>query len=60
MVKLRLMGTREELEKSMQLIKKIEGIELHRVSEVYENIGTNRFYRQYAEIHFIDDEERTS
>ena len=60
MVKLRLMGTPDEIRKAMQLVKDIEGIELYRISELFENAGTKRFYRQYAEIHFIDEEECTS
>jgi len=50
MVKLRLMGTQDDLNWFAKVLCNIKGIKVIRMSEKYLNKGTNRFFRQYFEI----------
>ena len=50
MVKLRLMGTEDDLNWFAKILFNLKAIKVMQMSEKYLNKGTNRFYRQYFEI----------
>lgn len=50
MLKLRMMGTKRDLGWFKNILNKIPGVEVVQVSEPYENKGTNKYYRMYAEV----------
>ena len=50
MLKVRLMGTKNDIvwfQKNLQRHPKVEVLE---ISELYNNKGTNKYYRAYAEV----------
>ena len=50
MLKLRMMGTKRDLGWFKNILNKIPGVEIIQISEPYENKGTNKYYRMYAEV----------
>lgn len=50
MLKIRLMGTKKDINWFRNLLHKSPQIEVIEFSEAFLNKGTNRFYRSYAEV----------
>lgn len=50
MLKLRMMGTKRDLGWFKSILNKIPDVKVVQISEPYENKGTNRYYRVYAEV----------
>ncbi len=50
MIKLRAMGTKNELKWVRKVLERDKRIKVISVSEMYENKGTNRYYRMYADV----------
>lgn len=51
MLKIRLMGTKKDIRWFEKLLKKQPEVVVEDFSELYQNKGTNRYYRVYAEVH---------
>lgn len=51
MLKIRLMGTVNDIRSFRGFLKKQPGFTVENFSQLYSNKGTNRYYRAYAEIH---------
>lgn len=50
MLKIKLMGTKEDIKWLREILRGNSQIEVTEFSELYPNKGTNRFYRAYAEV----------
>ncbi len=50
MLKVRLMGTRNNIKWFIKLLKKDKRIKILQISDLYANKGTNKYYRAYAEV----------
>ncbi len=50
MVKLRAMGTKNELKWVRKVLERDKRIKVLSISEMYANKGTNRYYRMYADV----------
>lgn len=50
MLKIRLMGTKGDINWFGKLLQKIPGVEVIEFSNLFPNKGTNRYYRAYAEV----------
>ena len=50
MLKIRLMGTKNDIKWFGKILQRHPKIEVTEFSELYSNKGTNRFYRVYVEI----------
>lgn len=57
MLKVRLQGTKENIEWFCGLLKSSPQIEVIQMSEIYTNKGTNKYYRLYAEIKRVEFKE---
>ena len=52
MVKIRLQGTSNELKRMRRVIERNRNLKVISVSEVFQNKGTNKYFRQYLDISF--------
>lgn len=50
MLKIRLQGTKSEINWFKRFLKKAEELEVTEFSQPYKNQGTDRYYRVYAEV----------
>ena len=50
MLKIRLMGTKNDITWFEKILKRNPKIELLEFSDLYVNKGTNKYYRVYAEV----------
>lgn len=50
MLKVRLMGTKNDIKWFSKFLGKSKNISVLQISEPYANKGTNRYYRVYAEV----------
>ncbi len=50
MLKIRLMGTKNDIRWFGRILQKIPGVELMEFSDLYPNKGTEKYYRAYAEV----------
>ncbi len=50
-LKIRLMGTKNDIKWFEKILKRTPKIVVGDFSELYHNKGTDRYYRAYAEIH---------
>ena len=50
MLKIRLMGTKNDIKWFEKILKRNPKIELLEFSDFYANKGTNKYYRVYAEV----------
>ena len=57
MLKLRMQGTVHDLEWFRKFLEQQKEIQVLRVSEIYANKGTKRFFRMYAEIERVEGYE---
>lgn len=51
MLKIRLMGTKNEIKWFQKILVQHPKIDLEEFSDCYPNKGTNRYYRVYAEVY---------
>ena len=51
MLKIRLQGTKEDIKWFMKLMKRDKRYEVGSVSDIYDNSGTRRYKRAYADIY---------
>ena len=51
MLKIRLMGTKNDIRWFEKILRRQPKIILMDFSELYQNKGTNKYYRAYAEVH---------
>lgn len=57
MLKIRLQGTKEDIQWFCGLLKSNPQIEVIQMSEICTNKGTNKYYRIYAEIKKVEFKE---
>ncbi len=50
MLKVRLMGTKNDIKWFGRLLQRNPKIEVLEISELYQNKGTDRYYREYVEV----------
>ena len=50
MLKIRLMGTKRDISWFQRIIQRCPSIEVTELSDIYENKGTDRFFRNYMEV----------
>ena len=50
MLKVRLMGTKNDIVWFQKILQRHPKIEVLEISELYSNNGTNKYYRAYAEV----------
>lgn len=50
MLKVRLMGTKNDIKWFKKILQRIPKLEVTEFSELFPNKGTNRFYRAYVEV----------
>lgn len=50
MLKIRLMGTRNDIKWFQKILQRNPKVEVTEFSELYTNKGTNKFYRAYVEV----------
>lgn len=50
MLKIRLMGTRNDIKWFEKILKRNSKLEVTEFSELFQNKGTNKFYRAYVEV----------
>ena len=50
MLKIRLMGTRNDISWFEKILKKQPQVVVTEISEMYRNKGTDRYYRAYVEV----------
>ncbi len=58
MLKVRLMGTKGDIKWFGKLLQRNPKIEVLEMSELYQNKGTNRYYREYIEVKKSNVEEK--
>ncbi|MBQ8232394.1 MAG: hypothetical protein IJZ34_10780 [Lachnospiraceae bacterium] len=56
MVKMRLQGTKEDMEWLEEQLVKLPNVQISESSEVYRNKGTNNYFRKYLEIEKVKAE----
>ena len=50
MLKIRLMGTKNDIKWFEKILRRNSKVEVTEFSELYPNKGTNKFYRVYVEV----------
>lgn len=50
MLKIRLMGTKNDIKWFEKILRRNSKVEVTEFSELYTNKGTNKFYRVYVEV----------
>lgn len=50
MLKIRMQGTKEDIECFQKILMNQEKLTVHEFSDMYANKGTNKYFRAYAEI----------
>lgn len=50
MLKIRLMGTKNDIKWFEKILQRNPKVEVTEFSELYQNKGTNKFYRVYMEV----------
>lgn len=58
MLKVRLMGTKGDIKWFGKFLQRNPKIEILEMSELYQNKGTNRYYREYIEVKKSNVEEK--
>lgn len=56
MLKIRLMGTKKDIHWFAKIMEECEDIRINERSTIYENKGTNNYYRAYLE---VEDSKKT-
>lgn len=55
MVKIRLQGTKNDIKRARRLLERNRDLIVLSTSDVYENKGTNKYFRQYMNVIFKYD-----
>lgn len=50
MLKIRLQGTKQDIRWFQKILERDKRIEVLQISDIYENKGTDRYYRVYGQI----------
>ena len=58
MLKIRLMGTADDIEMFKKILLKIPEVKVTEFSDLFQNKGTKKYYRAYSEIEKADIENR--
>lgn len=58
MLKIRLMGTKNDIKWFEKILKRQPKVVLQDFSDLYRNKGTNRYYRAYAEVRKANVKEK--
>ena len=59
MLKIRLMGTKNDIKWFGKILKRQPKVAVTEFSELYPNKGTNKYYRAYAEVQRADRKEKS-
>ena len=59
MLKIRLMGTKNDIKWFEKILRRQSKVAVTEVSELYRNKGTNRFYRAYVEVQKANMKQKT-
>ncbi len=59
MLKIRLMGTKNDIKWFKKVLKKQPKVAVTEFSELYQNKGTNRYYRAYVEVQKTNIKEKS-
>ena len=59
MLKIRLMGTKNDIKWFVKLLQRQPKVTVTEVSELYQNKGTNRYYRAYVEVQKANIKEKS-
>lgn len=54
MLKIRMQGTKRDIHWFQRLMERNKEIRVLRVSEIFENKGTDKYFRAYAEVEQIE------
>ena len=60
MLKIRLMGTKNDIKWFEKILKRQPKVTVTEFSELYRNKGTNRFYRAYVEVHKTNIKQKSN
>jgi hypothetical protein len=58
MLKIRLMGTKNDIKWFQKILQRHSKVDVIEFSEPFPNKGTNRFYRMYAEVQKTNVKEK--
>ena len=59
-LKIRLMGTKNDIKWFVKLLQRQPKVTVTEVSELYQNKGTNRYYRAYVEVEKANIKEKSN
>lgn len=60
MLKIRVMGTKNDIKWFRKILHRQPKVTVTEFSDMYQNKGTNRFYRAYAEVHKTNIKQKTN
>ena len=60
MLKIRLMGTKKDIKWFEKILKRQPKVAVTEFSEMYQNKGTNKYYRVYAEVQKADTRQKSN
>lgn len=60
MLKIRLMGTKNDIKWFEKILKRQPKVTVTEFSELYQNKGTNKYYRAYVEVQKANRKEKSS
>ena len=55
MLKIRLMGTKNDIKWFSKMLERSKKIRVLQISEMYNNKGTNKYYRTYVEVEKVKE-----
>ena len=60
MLKIRLMGTKKDIKWFEKILKRQPKVTVTEFSEMYQNKGTNKYYRVYVEVQKADIRQKSN
>ena len=60
MLKIRLMGTEKDIKWFEKILNRQSEVTVTEISELYQNKGTNRYYRAYVEVQKANIKEKSN
>ena len=60
MLKIRLMGTKKDIKWFEKILKRQPKVAVTEFSEMYQNKGTNKYYRVYVEVQKADIRQKSN
>ena len=60
MLKIRLMGTKKDIKWFEKILKRQPKVAVTEFSEMYQNKGTNKYYRVYVEVQKTDTRQKSN